>query len=85
MLFVCGCHFGIVPMVNPQTGEVAQSAGVRPCDEHKPSEIALNPEPWSADGLTVEAMRIVPVRIEENRIVQPSSADVAQTRRLVEP
>lgn len=77
LVFECGCGIQFGFAQNPKTGNFGPGFGVRACEVHKPSEIALESEPWSPVGLVVKDFRVEQaVPQPQPQIVRPDTAEI---------
>jgi hypothetical protein len=71
----CGIQFGFAQ--NSKTGQVGPGLGVRVCEVHKPSQLALEPEPWNPAGLIVKSFQVDQVTPQpQSTIARPEVAQV---------
>jgi hypothetical protein len=71
----CGIQFGFAQ--NPKTGQVSPGLGIRACEVHKPSQVAIEPEPWNPAGLVVKSFQIDQVVPQpQSEIVKPTAAQI---------
>jgi hypothetical protein len=80
----CGVQFGVAP--NQKTGAVGPMVGVKTCDQHRPSEIALDPKPWDPTGFTVKSFSLDKLEVAAPAIVKPDTAAiVGDFERKIKP